>query len=192
MASCISAPKVTLNNEDFREWLKNAAGKRAGDDYENIYVFKKNGDIDYFVYSYKKPITEKLFKMKSSNEAYYYKKTKLKTFLIYNIPIFDIYNVTLNNSKDIIWKDYVYAIDKRFPNIDVYILLGYVLQGNKLKIARCYIKDYDIRVKNWMNKNGYGEGKNWRPKGGIDWTTYPIPLEKDIDWSNTEDIGELI
>ena len=189
MLSCLTSPEIYLNNNALY-WRDSVGGKTASDIYQNIYRFSENGDIDYFVYGYKNKIKYKLFLMKESNEAFYYKNSTLKNYIVESLPSFNLYKDALTKT------DYniLYANDyfsRSFKNRSIYLPIGLMVKDGDLYIAKTYGEDYKSRLFHWLIKNGYGYGKDWIAAINVDWSSYPIPMEHEIDWNNLELIGKL-
>ncbi|MDA0033757.1 hypothetical protein OFR41_01165 [Brachyspira hyodysenteriae] len=190
MLSCLTVPEIYLNNNVIY-WREYVANKSASDIYQNIYRFDKNADMDYIVYGYKSKIKYKLFLMKESNEAFYYKNVTLKTYIIESLPSFNLYEDALNK------KDYStlymnnYFNRTTFSDTSIYLPIGLAFKDGNLYIAKTYGEDYKDRLSHWLRKNGYGIGKEWIPAINVDWNSYPVPTEHEIDWNELEIIGKL-
>lgn len=189
MLSCVTAPEIYLNN-NVVYWKEYVANKSSSDIYQNIYRFDKNANIDFIVYGYKSKIKYKLFLMKESNEAFYYKNTTLKSYIIESLPSLNLYEDALKNNDNsrLYINEY---FNKTFSDRSIYLSIGLAFKDGNLYIAKTYGKDYIDRLSHWLRKNGYGTGKEWIPAINVDWNSYPVPIEHEIDWNDLEIIGKL-
>ena len=189
MLSCVTAPEIYLNN-NVVYWKEYVANKSSSDIYQNIYRFDKNANIDFIVYGYKSKIKYKLFLMKESNEAFYYKNTTLKSYIIESLPSLNLYQDALKNNDNsrLYINEY---FNKTFSDRSIYLSIGLAFKDGNLYIAKTYGKDYIDRLSHWLRKNGYGTGKEWIPAINVDWNSYPVPIEHEIDWNDLEIIGKL-
>ena len=189
MLSCVTAPEIYLNN-NVVYWKEYVANKSSSDIYQNIYRFDKNANIDFIVYGYKSKIKYKLFLMKESNEAFYYKNTTLKSYIIESLPSLNLYEDALKNNDNsrLYINEY---FNKTFSDRSIYLSIGLAFKDGNLYIAKTYGKDYIDRLSHWLRKNGYGIGKEWIPAINVDWNSYPVPIEHEIDWNDLEIIGKL-
>ncbi|WP_300721178.1 hypothetical protein, partial [uncultured Brachyspira sp.] len=189
MLSCLTSPEIYLNNNALY-WKDSVRNKIASDIYQNIYRFDENGNIDFFVYGYKTKIKYKLFLMKEANEAFYYKNSTLKNYIVESLPAFNLYRdaLTKNNNNMLYVNNY---FSKDFKNRSIYLPIGLMVKDNNLYIAKSYGEDYKARLFHWLIKNGYGSPKDWVPAINVNWLSYPIPIEHEIDWNSLEIIGQL-
>ena len=189
MLSCATVPEIYLNNNVIY-WREYVANKSSSDIYQNIYRFDKNADMDFIVYGYKSKIKYKLFLMKESDEAFYYKNIPLKSYIVESLPSLNLYEDALKKSDNSV----LYANDyfkKKFHNRIIYLPIGLAFKSGNLYIAKTYGEDYKDRLAYWLRKNGYGSGKEWIPGINADWDSYPVPTEHEIDWNDLEIIGKL-
>lgn len=189
--SCSTVPEIYLN-DNVLYWKEYVSNKKSSDKYQNIYVFDNNCNIDLIIYGYKSKIKYKLFLMKEYNQAFYYKKYRLKNYIIESLPSFNLYQDTVKkNVYESLYKDFSYYISKNLPDTDIYLSIGLMVKDDNLYIAKNYGNDYRSRLYHWLIKNGYGKGKEWIPSINADWTSYPVPTEHEIDWNTIEFIGKL-
>lgn len=189
MISCLTAPEIYLNDNSIH-WKKYVANKSASDIYQNIYRFDDNANIDFIVYGYKSKIKYKLFLMKEHNEAFYYKNSTLKNYIIESIPSMNLYEDAMKKDPySVLYRDSYFSRD--FPDRSIYLPVGLMYTNETLYMVRNYGKDYQDRLSYWLRKNGYGSGKEWISAVNADWASYPIPTEHELDWSKLEKIGEL-
>ena len=189
MLSCVTAPEIYLNN-NVVYWKEYVANKSSSDIYQNIYRFDKNANIDFIVYGYKSKIKYKLFLMKETNEAFYYKKATLKSYIIESLPSLNLYQDALKkNDYSTLYMNYYF--NRTFSDRSIYLPIGLAFKDGNLYIAKTYGKDYIDRLSHWLRKNGYGTGKEWIPAINVDWNSYPVPIEHEIDWNDLEIIGKL-
>ncbi|WP_300367219.1 hypothetical protein [Brachyspira sp.] len=187
--SCLTSPEIYLNNNAVY-WKKNVSNKIASDIYQNIYRFDENGDINFFVYGYKRKIKYKLFLMKEINEAFYYKNSTLKNYIVESLPAFNLYiDALTKNDNNTLYVNKHFSRD--FKNRSIYLPIGLMVKDDNLYIAKTYGNDYKTRLLHWLIKNGYGSYKNWIPAINVNWASYPIPTEHEIDWNNLEIVGKL-
>lgn len=189
MLSCLTAPEIYLNNNVIY-WKEYVVNKSASDVYQNIYRFDKNADMYFIVYGYKSKIKYKLFLMKEPDEAFYYKNTTLKSYIIGSLPSLNLYEDALknNNNSRLYINDY---FNRSFSDRTIYMPIGLAFKDGNLYIAKNYGKDYQDRLSHWLKKNGYGTGKEWIPAINADWNSYPVPIEHEIDWNDLEIVGRL-
>ncbi|MEI0485160.1 hypothetical protein R4K89_07185 [Brachyspira intermedia] len=189
MLSCLTAPEIYLN-KNVVYWKEYVANKTASDVYQNIYRFDKNADMYFIVYGYKSKIKYKLFLMKESDEAFYYKNTTLKSYIIGSLPSLNLYEDALknNNNSRLYINEY---FNGSFSDRAIYLPIGLAFKDGNLYIAKNYGEDYKDRLSYWLRKNGYGTGKEWIPAINVDWNSYPVPIEHEIDWNDLEIVGKL-
>lgn len=188
--SCVTAPKIYLKTDNAVYWKELIRNKVASDNYQNIYRFDEKANMNLTIYGYKSKIKYTLFLMKERNQAFYYKNSNLKSYIIESMPSFNLY-------KDAMAKDnynilYVNPyFNKNFKNRTIYLPIGLMVDENKLYIAKIYDAGYNDRLNYWLRKNGYGDREEWRPAINVDWSSYPVPTEHEIDWEKIELIGIL-
>lgn len=193
MLSCLSAPEIYLKTNNAQYWKDMVKNKMSYDIYQNIYKFNNNANMTLNVYGYKSPIKYSLFLMKEKNQAFYYKNTTLKSYIIESLPTFNLYQDTVKkNVYDRLYSELSYYISKNFPDRSIYLSIGLMVKDDVLYIARNYTLDYTNRLRHWMRKNGYGRGGDWIPSVSADWESYPIPTEHEIDWDDIDVIGKLL
>lgn len=191
--SCLSAPEIYLKTNNAVYWKDMVKNKTASDTYQNIYRFNNKANMTLNVYGYKSPIKYTLFLMKENNQAFYYKNTTLKSYIVESLPTFNLYNDPVRkNVYNSLYSDLSYYITRKFPDIDIYLSIGLMVEDNILYIAKNYTSDYKDRLNHWMRKNGYGSGAEWIPSVSADWESYPVPTEHEIDWNDLQIIGTLL
>ncbi|WP_295163266.1 hypothetical protein [uncultured Brachyspira sp.] len=192
MISCITAPEIYLKTDNALYWKELIKNKASSDIYQNIYRFDKKGNMNLTIYGYKDKIKYTLFLMKQNNQAFYYKKYTLKNYIIESLPSLDLYKDVLEKSHyDIFYIDYFFS--KKIPDKSIYLPIGFMVNEDILYIAKIYDSDYEDRLNHWLRKNGYGYsyGNEWIPAVNVDWSSYPVPTEHEIDWNRLELIGKL-
>ncbi|MCZ9948287.1 hypothetical protein [Brachyspira hyodysenteriae] len=173
MLSCLTVPEIYLNNNVIY-WREYVANKSASPIFIKTFIdLIKNADMDYIAYGYKSKIKYKLFLMKESNEAFYYKNVTLKTYIIESLPSFNLYEDALNK------KDYStlymnnYFNRTTFSDTSIYLPIGLAFKYGNLYIAKTYGEDYKDRLSHWLRISGYGTGKEWKCFGkNVDWNSY--------------------
>lgn len=142
-------------------WLSKVALKTVVGNY--IYTFKENGDVTYTT---PERITKTVmfYKAESGSKAYYYGKIYLKDLVATSSLIPQAYDKEIN------------------------LYIGFVIEGNSLKMTSNYNKDYYKRLENWVLQNSYNDGVI---KENADWSGYPIPKIEEINFSNLTFIGNF-
>lgn len=189
--SCLSTPKADLKDNNSKNWIENIKNKTVIDDYENIYRFNNKANMNIFAYGYySTAIKYKLFEIKN-DRAFYYTITTLKSYIISALPNFNLYEI--NSSKKLFnpLNQNAY-FDNNFKNKNIYIAIGLILKNNILYIAKNYSSAYKDKLNLWFENNGYFNDKEWYPISSVDWNSYPLPTEADIDWDNLYMLGEII
>ena len=188
--SCLTTPKIDLKNNDSKIWTENIKNKTVADDYENIYRFNDKADMNIFIYGYySTAIKYKLFEVENE-QAFYYNKTTLKSYIIKTLPNLNFYEFDLSKKLYNPTKQVAY-FENNFKNKNIYIVIGLILKDNILYIAKDYSEDYKNKLNSWIENNGNFDGSEWNPILSADWNSYPVPTKDDLDWNNIYEIGEI-
>ena len=188
--SCLTTPKIDLKNNDSKIWTENIKNKTVADDYENIYRFNDEADMNIFIYGYySTAIKYKLFEVENES-AFYYNKTTLKSYIIKTLPNLNFYEFDLSKKLYNPTKQVAY-FENNFKNKNIYIVIGLILKNNILYIAKDYSEDYKNKLNSWIENNCNFDGSEWNPILSADWNSYPVPTKDDLDWNNIYEIGEI-